>query len=78
MCSMRLCCSFEAPGCATFDRAMERLCRNPLSDSVYIPCRFGIGNVLIAPRAGDLGGHGRIVVRPRLGGLLNFYRRKAG
>ena len=38
----------------------------------------GIGNVLIAPRAGDLGGRGRVVVRRRLGGLLNFYRRKAG
>jgi transposase InsO family protein len=38
----------------------------------------GIGNELIAPRSGDLGGGGRITVRRRLGGLLNFYRRKAG
>jgi putative transposase len=38
----------------------------------------GIGNALIAPRAGDLDGSGRITVRRRLGGLLNFYRRKAG
>jgi transposase InsO family protein len=38
----------------------------------------GIGNVLIAPLPGDLGGSGRIAVRRRLGGLLNFYRRKAG
>jgi transposase InsO family protein len=38
----------------------------------------GIGNELIAPRLGDVGGRGRVVVRRRLGGLLNFYRRKAG
>lgn len=38
----------------------------------------GIGNVLIAPRPGELGGGGRVAVRRRLGGLLNFYRRKAG
>ncbi len=38
----------------------------------------GIGGALIAPKADDLGGTGRVVVRRRLGGLLNFYRRKAG
>jgi putative transposase len=38
----------------------------------------GIGNVLIAPLPGDLGGGGRVAVRRRLGGLLNFYRCKAG
>lgn len=38
----------------------------------------GIGNALIAPKPGDMGGCGDVVVRRRLGGLLNFYRRKAG
>lgn len=38
----------------------------------------GIGNALIAPLPGDLGGAGTVTVRRRLGGLLNFYRRKAG
>jgi putative transposase len=38
----------------------------------------GIGNELIAPGIGDLGGRGAVTVRRRLGGLLNFYRRKAG
>lgn len=38
----------------------------------------GIGNELIAPKVGDLRGRGTVTVRRRLGGLLNFYRRKAG
>lgn len=38
----------------------------------------GIGNRLIAPAPADLGGCGAVTVRRRLGGLLNFYRRKAG
>jgi putative transposase len=37
----------------------------------------GIGNVLIAPKPGDVGGQGAIERRERLGGLLNFYRRKS-
>lgn len=38
----------------------------------------GIGNQLIAPRAEDLAGTGAVQRRGRLGGMLNFYRRKAG
>ncbi|MBZ0151473.1 MAG: hypothetical protein IT456_02365 [Planctomycetes bacterium] len=38
----------------------------------------GIGNRLIVPDPADLGGCGAVTVRRRLGGLLNFYRRKAG
>jgi transposase InsO family protein len=37
----------------------------------------GVGNTLIDPRPGDLGGRGAVERRSRLGGLLNFYRRKA-
>jgi transposase InsO family protein len=37
----------------------------------------GIGNELIDPRPGDLDGRGPVERRSRLGGLLNFYRRKA-
>ncbi|MGE3173056.1 MAG: integrase core domain-containing protein [Planctomycetota bacterium] len=36
----------------------------------------GIGNALIDPCPSDVGGTGRVVRRSRLGGLLNFYRRK--
>ena len=38
----------------------------------------GLGNELIAPRAEDLAGTGAVQRRGRLGGMLNFYRRKAG
>ena len=38
----------------------------------------GIGNELIAPRPLDLAGRGAVERRARLGGLLNFHRRKAG
>lgn len=38
----------------------------------------GIENALIDPRPGDLGGRGPVQRRSRLGGLLNFYRRRAG
>jgi hypothetical protein len=38
----------------------------------------GFGHQLIAPRAEDLVGTGAVKRRGRLGGMLNFYRRKAG
>ncbi|MBZ0150755.1 MAG: hypothetical protein K8J09_04415 [Planctomycetes bacterium] len=38
----------------------------------------GIGKRLIVPDPADLGGRGTVSVRRRLGGLLNFHRRRAG
>jgi transposase InsO family protein len=37
----------------------------------------GLGNVLIMPRASSEHRGGRVIGRPRLGGLLNYYERAA-